>query len=560
MAGTVARERGPRRGLATRPPDHRAVSSRAVLLLVGAITVGGLLLRLPSFDDALLGDELSTYFIATGHDLGEVLDWVRSDLELTPPLFFTLAWASDSLIDPPESLRLVSLAAGVAAIPLTYILGVRTVGRRAALLGAAFIALSPFLIFYSNHARAYALVLLLDLLSTIFLLRALDERRTRFWVAYAICSCAAVYAHYTAAFVLAGQFAWAFWASPGTRRSLLAANLAAAIALLPWLPQYFDDRNGPNLIGYLEPFGLETIGRTLTRLSITHPSIPMSSLAPGLAAAGIGVALVGVALRARGKPVRRPSARTVLVVVLALAAPLSAALYSAFGTSVFSAQNLIASLPGLALSVGALASRAGRVPGIAAAALILAALALGAVKMLDADYQRPDYEAAVRFIDRDGAPGDPVVDAPLFAHPIAPLDGALRYGRASSLDRHPVLRLGAPQREAALRSLADRGNRLVGLRILSPGTISRRAAALAPGRRLFVVAAGEPHAHLRRQNDPVHKFVRSLPAGYRLTEIKRFPGYPLNAQALGNRFAVSVYVFRVPGRGDQPARERQPID
>ena len=67
---------------------------------LGLLTLGGLLLRLPSFDDSLFGDEVSTYFIVTGHGVGQVLDWVRSDLEVTPPLFFVLAWATHSFGEP----------------------------------------------------------------------------------------------------------------------------------------------------------------------------------------------------------------------------------------------------------------------------------------------------------------------------------------------------------------------------------------------------------------------------------------------------------------------------
>ena len=44
-------------------------------------------------------------------------------------------------------LRAPSFLAGVAAIPLVYLLGARTVGRAAALVAAAITALSPFMIF-----------------------------------------------------------------------------------------------------------------------------------------------------------------------------------------------------------------------------------------------------------------------------------------------------------------------------------------------------------------------------------------------------------------------------
>ncbi len=163
-------------------------------VLVGIITVGGLLLRLPSFHDSLFGDEISTYFIVTGHSLPRVLRLVESNQETSPPLYFMLAWATKGLLSSPaESIRLVSLITGTAAIPLTFLLGLWTVGRRAALVGATCVALSPYMIFYSTEARPFMLMLFLTLLSTLALLRALDSGKNRWWVAYAACSCGAVY-------------------------------------------------------------------------------------------------------------------------------------------------------------------------------------------------------------------------------------------------------------------------------------------------------------------------------------------------------------------------------
>ena len=105
---------------------------RSFLLLVGIITVGGLVLRLPSFRDSLSGDEISTYFIVSGHSLSQVLRLVESNQETSPPLYFMVAWATKGFFgNTAESIRLVSLVTGTSAIPLTFLLGLWTVGRRA---------------------------------------------------------------------------------------------------------------------------------------------------------------------------------------------------------------------------------------------------------------------------------------------------------------------------------------------------------------------------------------------------------------------------------------------
>ena len=220
------------------PAPGRAVrptASAALLALVGGITLVGLLVRLPSFGQSIYGDELSTFFIVTGSTLGHVLHQLEDarSVDLNPPLFFAAAWLAERFGESAELLRLPSLLAGVATIPLTCLLGLWTVGRRAGLVGAALVALSPFMIFYSTEARSFALLILLGLLSTLALLRAIETGGGWWWAAYAVCSCAAAYTNYTAVFLLAAQAAWALWAAPRARVWVLGANLAAALAYLP---------------------------------------------------------------------------------------------------------------------------------------------------------------------------------------------------------------------------------------------------------------------------------------------------------------------------------------
>lgn len=551
--------------------EREGLSGPAFLLVVGAITVTGLLLRLPSFNDSLFGDELSTYFIVTGHDLGRVIDLLQGDtVDLNPPLAFVLAWASERLGDSPQLIRLGSLLAGVATIPLTYLLGVWTVGRRAALVAAALIALSPYLIFYSTEARAYALVMCLVLLSTLALLRALQTQRTLWWAAYAAASCAAMYAHYPAVFVLLAQFAWAFWTRPKPRRALLAANLAAAIAYLPWLPTLLDNTGSPGakVIALLEPFGLHAVRVDLGRWFFGHPHIPLASM-PGRVAvamlvAGLAAGLVGVALKA-GRAARhgglpRPSVGTVLVLVLALATPVEIALYSVVGGSVWNSRNLIASWPGLALAVGALVTGADGLLRVAAVTLAVGAFAIGGVRMLESDSQRPGYEEAASFIDRVGDAGDPVVEVPAPSPgPLTPLgDVAINRIGESTREHRRVIRLGVASLRAQLRARPYE---------IPPAptaqTAARQATSLTRTGRLFLVAAGSarfgslrdapvtaeaaglqptfgngpPLALMTGALAPLHPFLTALPRRLRHVQTRKFPGF----------MPLSVYVFRAAG-------------
>ena len=194
-------------------PRESSPTSATVMLLIGLILVG-LALRLPSFNDSLWADELSTNFVVHGFGVGNVISILKGDQEGTPPLFFLLAWLTKG-IDAAEGLRIVPLLAGLASIPLTYLLGLRTVGQPAALVAAVLLTLSPFQIYYATEARAYSLMMFFCLLAALALLIAIDTGRARWWVAHGLSVAAAAYTHYTSVFVLLALFGWAF--SPGPR-------------------------------------------------------------------------------------------------------------------------------------------------------------------------------------------------------------------------------------------------------------------------------------------------------------------------------------------------------
>jgi dolichyl-phosphate-mannose-protein mannosyltransferase len=474
-----------------------ATSGQAVGALVVAVTALGLLVRLPSFGDSLFGDELSTYFIVTGHSLGHVVYLLEGghSVDLNPPLYFMFAWLAERLGDSNELLRLPSLVAGTAAIPLTYLLGVRTLDRGAALVGSAVVALSPFLIFFSTEARPFALLLLFTLLSTLALLRAIDTGRAGWWAAYAACSCAAAYTSYTVIFVLAAQLVWALWNKPRAWPALLLANAAAALAYLPWIPPLIDDSGSPGVKvpELTTPFDLDSLRTALGRWSIGHPFATLSTvpgdLAVGLIVAGLAIALVGVGVRLAGARRigrrLRPTPGFALVLVLALATPVGEALYSWVGPhSVWDSRQLIASTPGLALLAGALVAGAGARLRVLAAGLLVAGFAIGATKLIDASTQRPDYAAAADYIDHAARPGDPVLDVPLATPgPLTGLEAELTNDGLPPSADHPVLRAGMPTRRAMLHSAP-----YAELPTPPQKAVVARAERLARGHTLFLVA------------------------------------------------------------------------
>jgi 4-amino-4-deoxy-L-arabinose transferase-like glycosyltransferase len=498
--------------------------------LVVALTLMGAALRVAIVQQDLFADELSSYWIVSANDLAGVVSTVNSDAEITPPLSFVSGWLATRVELSPEFLRAPSLVGGILTIPGVYLLGLRTVGRAAGLVGAALVALAPFMLYYSAEARGYALMMAFVTLSTLAMLAAVDSGRARWWALYAVASCAAVYTHYTCVFVLGAQLAWVLWARPETRRPALLANLGAAAGFAPWVPGLINDLRSPTtqILSALQPFDAENARLSLQHWAIGYPYAGATGLrdVPGITALlllGAAVVLVFaglVRLRSRGGlrlgtwPLDR---RTALIFGLAVSTPVGAALFSAVGTTtVFSTRNLAASWPALALAVGTLVALTGPRLRFAAAALTVGCFAIGAAKLLEERYERPHYGAVADFIHRTARPGDVVIDesAVLSPGPLSHLDTVID-------SRRSIIRSRAPQQRDHPFNVFDS--------YVSPEDATRRAIAAASGARIFLVTdvAGA-------------RIARPL-TSYRLVESVAYPGLL--------DLVVNVYEERASSRG-----------
>ena len=446
------------------------------------------MIRLSLLHQSLFGDELATYWDVTTHSMWGVLKTVHSDAEITPPLYFLLAKLATYLAVSPEMLRLPSLIAGTASIPMTYWLGARTLNRRAGTIGAALVALSPFLIYYSTEARGYQLMVALLLASSMSLLRGIESRRAGWWIAYAAFSCAAMYTHYTVAFALAAQAVWALWAHRSARRAVLLANLGAALAFLPWISGFVADLNSPttDILSALQPFTVSGIRTSLGHWSIgyAYPTTSLSTL-PGHAAialmgAGTVLAIVALAVDRRRASLgsRAVDRGLLLILALALATPVGEALVSAVSTNLFGARNLVAAWPGCALLLAAiLTSSPRRIVWVLSSAVVISGFAIGTVKMFGDSAQRPDYGAAGRAIAERAGRSDAIVEQVFSPGPLSALDTVLG-------SRYPIVRVGAPQERDHPFTPYDR--------VAGPRLVARQAeAAAGPGGNIFVVGSRE---------------------------------------------------------------------
>lgn len=486
------------------------------LVLVGLLVLVGATLRILVARQSLYGDEVATYWDVSSHGLWGLISALHgTHIEITPPLFFIAAWFTRQLGHAPLLLRLPSLIAGTLTIPAVYVLGLRTIGRLPALVACALSAVAPFMVYYSAEARAYGLMMLLVVVSTLSMLQALESGRRRWWIAYGVCSCAAAYTHYTCVFYLVGQFGWLVWLHPAARRPALLANLGAILGLLPWVSAILNAQSSytTEIMSILSPFSLHDVRIYLEHWAIGHPYPGAGGIGefPGpvaltLLAGAALLALVGLRLRLRprGRSAgahRLFGRRPALVVVLLASVPVGEALQSAVGTHVFGVRNLAASWPALALLSAALLAAA---PGLRAAAIGLAitGFAIGGIKMAAGGrWARPDVQAAASFLAREAHPGDAVIDdSGVTPGPLTALDTGVRIP-------YRTFRATLPQESSHPFTFGDP-------RVPFAHAVQEALMAARSG-RLFVISA------FPRGGQPLRP---SLPAGFRLVNQALQPG------------------------------------
>jgi hypothetical protein len=485
-------------------------------LIIAALAVVGTVVRVSQARQDLFADEMATYWVISTRSLDGVVRTVATTAEISPPLSFTLSWLTSRLGLSPELIRLPALIAGIGTLLLVYAVGTRTVGRRAALVATAMTTFSPFMIYYSAEARGYAVAMGLLLVSTLALLRAIDDGRRLWWVVYGAAVCLAAYTHYTVVFVLAVQFAWALWAYPRRWKPLVASTVAAGLLYLPWIPSVKGDIDSPTtkILSVLSPFTLESVKGYLGHWSVGYPyNIPRTGLRDmpgtvGLAMLGLGLAIGAFGLftarRRLGRRLRAGRGRPLLVVGLALATPVGTALQSFTGDNVFSTRSLASSWPYAALCVGALVTAGKRPVRLAASALVVGSFVISTVLLFTDDFTRPKYDEVARFVDeRTGGTGALIDISALTPGPLTNFD------TEGSLPSIPVFRTTIPEQKEIPFA--------IGMRYPDLADVAARSIEAAEGGPIVVSVlqpAGQPIADA---------FLELLPDDYELTETREFP-------------------------------------
>jgi mannosyltransferase len=443
--------------------DHRVVAARSPWPALAALVTLAAVLRFATlatqsiwFDEAATWDLMRLPF-------GDLLDRAAHQ-ESSPPLYYVLEWCWTHVFGTREAgLRSLSALAGTLTVPVAYAIGARlaspSAGRtddpgsapadplppaggrpaalrapqRAGLATAALVAVNPLLVWFSQEARAYALVVLLCAAALLTFLRACDEPQRARWLGWwALLAALALATHYFAAFVLAPQAAWLLWRHSRRREALTAvgAVVAAGAALLPLLLE--QRRNPYDIAGESLALRLVQVPKQFV-LGYRGP-LP---LALGLASSALIVAGVWLLARRVEPAARRRALGVAAIGGIGISLPLVAA---ALGADYLNARNALPALIPFAAALGVAygASRPGASGLAVLAALCAISLAIVVAVAADRQYQRPDWAGLADALGHSSGPRAIVVSP-------ANGDTALRFYR-------PALRTLPPQ-GAAVREV-----------------------------------------------------------------------------------------------------------
>ncbi|HYP55909.1 MAG TPA: glycosyltransferase family 39 protein [Solirubrobacterales bacterium] len=327
--------------------------------------------------------------------------------ESAPPLYYALAWPWTQMTGTGEfGLRSLSALAGVATVPVAYLLGAELRDRRAGIATAALVAVNPMLLWYSQEARSYALLALLASLSLLFFLRALDSRGApRALTLWGLFSGLALATHYFAVFPVLVEAAWLL-----RRRGREALRgvwvLAGFAALLAPLAIHQASLN------HAEWIGNHSLGHRLWEIGVVftvgeigdivaRPERPYLAAVPVLAIVGL---LALLAVRG-GRPDRRAAGRVLAIAGATVALPLAVALLLPSKDYVL-ARNVLPALVPLLAAVGVAATlSSGRRAGALLGAVLFAySLGFCVATNFASSLQRPDWEAVAAELSEPEAP------------------------------------------------------------------------------------------------------------------------------------------------------------
>jgi hypothetical protein len=445
-------------------------------------------------------------------------------VETSPPLYFVLIWAWAHVFGTSEvALRSVSTIAGVAIVPIAYLAGRELISRWAGVLAAAFATVNPFMIWYSQEARAYMLLATLCGASFLFFARALRDPSRRWLAWWAVCSSLALTTHFFAGFLVAPEALWLLWAARS--RIALAAVAAVGAVQLAMLPlAIVDTTHGAGWVAKTSQ--LYRISKTVLEWGVSVLE-RRGGVFAGVAAGAVLVVVVALlVLLGGGRERRRGAAIAAAIAACVFVLPV---VLGFVGQDYFFSRNEIpAFVPLTTVVAAACTAPRTRLLGGLLAAVLLAVFSFAAVYVQShARFERPDWRAVAQSLGTTRLPRAILVAGGTSADPLKIYMPGVSWvqpqGRPTRIAEIDIV--GATKRMRVIRSVPHTGRRggsgaPVPMRVsngrpLPRSTATRGSRLLGRFRVDNWVVARFALRHPERLN--IHRLIAMAPRYFRLT-------------------------------------------
>jgi len=218
-------------------------SMRSLWALVGLCVVAAVVRMATGrglwVDEAISVDQAQMTF-------GRMLADMRST-DVHPPLHHAILWVTVRLLGTSEvAVRMPSLLAGVALVPVMCWVGRTLYDRRTGWIAAALATIAPFCVWYSQEARMYSQFMLFAALAIGAQVLAVRRGRWYDWGLYAVSTALLFWTQYFGIMPILVQqaaFGWALWQGRRDRartsrlaRGWVLSSLVVAVLILPMIP------------------------------------------------------------------------------------------------------------------------------------------------------------------------------------------------------------------------------------------------------------------------------------------------------------------------------------
>lgn len=323
-----------------------------------------------------------------------------SSYEWNPPLYLVVAWPWAKVFGTGAvGLRSLSALLGVAVVPLIYLCGRELVTRRAGLMAAAFAAVNPFLIWYSQEAREYSLLLALCAASLLFFARSWHAPTNRNIVWWGVFSLLALLTQYFAGFLIAAEGLLLVYRARNRASVLCLAGLGVAVLAL--IPHVTPRLNHPAefIVGVPMAQRIQQVPVTFGMSTLWQSNLVSWGLigAAVLAAAVIVLLLIGGDDRElRGAGLAAGLAAVVLLVPLLLAL---------LGHDDYLARGLMPAWIPLAIVIATACTVSGaRMAGGVLAVVLIALFVYSGIRVnADQQFQKPDWRGVAAALGSTGS-------------------------------------------------------------------------------------------------------------------------------------------------------------